>query len=48
MKAIVAVGVGEVMTIWIIPTYKPFGICLLRAGNGGAGAGYVVCLGFAV
>ena len=37
----------EIMIIWIIAAYIQFGICLLRIGNDGAGAGCVVCLRFA-
>ena len=48
MKAIVVVGVCDVMIIWIIAAYVPFGIFLLKVGSGGAGTGCVVCLGFAV
>ena len=36
MKAIVIVGVCDVMIIWIIPTYILSGICLLRVSNNGA------------
>ena len=41
MKASVVVGVCEVMIIWIIATYIPFGICLLRVSSGGARSGCV-------
>ena len=33
---------------WIIATYKPSGISLLRVGGGGTGVSCVVCFGFAV
>ena len=46
MNATVVVGVCNMMIIWIIATYIPFGICILRVGSGGAGAGCVVCLRF--
>ena len=45
MKAIVVVGVYQVMIIWIIGTYVPFGIFLLRVSSGGAWEGCVVYLG---
>ena len=48
MKSIAVVGVYDVMIIWIIATYIPFAICLLKVGSGGAGAGCVLYLGFAV
>ena len=41
-------GVCEVMFVWIIATYIPFGICPLSVGNDGTGAGVMVCFGFAV
>ena len=40
--------VCEVMIIWIIATYIPFGIFILRVSNNDAGASCVVCSGFAV
>ena len=48
MKAIVVVGLCEVIIIWIIATCIPFGIFLLRVGNGVAGARCAACLGFPV
>ena len=42
MKAIIVVGLCDVMIIWIIATYIPSGIYLLRVGNDGA---CVVALG---
>ena len=48
MKAIVIAGLCEVMIIWKRATYIPFGICQPRVVSGGAGAGSLVCLGFAV
>ena len=48
MNVVVAVGVCEVMIIWVIATYTPFSTCLLRVGSGSAGAGCVVCLGFSM
>ena len=48
--AIVVVVVCGVMIIWIIATYIPSGIWLLRVGGGGGGAGAscLVCFEFAV
>ena len=43
-----AVGLCEVMIIWIIATYIQCGNYLLRVGRGGPGAGCVVRFGFAV
>ena len=48
VKAIVVVGVSEVMIIWIIATYIPSNICLISVGNGRTGAGCVVRFGFVV
>ena len=48
INTIVVIGVCGMMIIWIIATYIPSGICLLRVGSGGAGAGSVVCFGFAM
>ena len=48
IKAIVAVGVYEVMIIWVIGTYIPAGICLLKVGGGRTGADCVVRFGIVV
>ena len=48
IKAIVAVGVYEVIIIWVIATYIPAGVCLLKVGGGGSGADCVVRFGFVV
>ena len=48
MNVVAVLGVCELMIIWIMATYKLFGICLLRVASGGAGTGFVVRLVFAV
>ena len=48
MNDITVLGGGWGIILWVIVTYIPFGICLRRVGCGGAGAGCVVCFGFAV